>query len=138
MDNQQIDDMAGRILAVRKLCSANADEFPQVHLSVSDDDELEVPEEHDPAEPPEGWQALDLGRRVVSVSSSGTVKTLHEVGKCFRRPGVHYRQFTFLDENERGEYHQVCKQCFPKQLEDSDDESPTEVQTDSSSSSDSD
>ena len=100
----------------------------------------EVPD-HDEAEPAGGWPQLSLGRRVISLSGKGTVKTLHVVGQCWRKPGIHYLKFSFLDEGERGGYHHICKDCFPDSkdplADDSNDEGRVDSSSDSSDSSDS-
>ena len=96
--------------------------------------------EVDVTEPAGGWPILSEGKRVISISrASGSSRTLHVVGRCWRRPGVHFRDFVFLDEGERGQYSALCKECFPKQkdpiLETATD-SDSESSSDESSSSD--
>ena len=48
-------------------------------------------------------------------------KTLHKVGSCWRRPGLHYRRFTLLDQEEITDpkaksllYSRLCSDCFPR------------------------
>ncbi len=57
-------------------------------------------------------------------------KTLHKVGSCWRRPGLHYRRFTLLDQVEVTDpkaksplYSRLCLDCFPR---------PPELETSSS------
>ena len=57
-------------------------------------------------------------------------KTLHKVGSCWRRPGLHYRRFTLLDQEEVTDpkaksllYSRLCLDCFPR---------PPELETSSS------
>ena len=137
VDDEQIDEMCAKILAVRKLCHIPED-FPEVAVEMIDDGDSDG-EDQDPAEPPDGWRILSLGKRVVSVSRTGAVRTLHEVGKCYRRPGVDDRQYIVLDDGELGDFHKVCSQCFPKQnLGGEADSSSSESLSSSSGSSDSD
>ena len=57
-------------------------------------------------------------------------KTLHKIGSCWRRPGLHYRRFTLLDPEEVTDpkaksllYSRLCMDCFPR---------PPELETSSS------
>jgi len=83
-------------------------------------DDLDEPEEPD-AEGPAPVQ-LSMGAWVVSLTKGGSAKTLHKVGACWRRPGVHYLRFLTLDESEivnsvaACPYNRVCIQCFPSGL----------------------
>ena len=60
---------------------------------------------------------LSLGVRVISITKGGTSRTLHKVGECWRRPGVHYKFYIVPDEDEVGEYRHLCKDCYPKQID---------------------
>ena len=79
---------------------------------------------------------LSLGSWVVSQTKGGSFETLHQVGKCWRRPGLHFSRYVLLDAGEieagTAKYNRVCVDCFPVGLEQmlKDDSS-----TDSSSSS---
>ena len=96
--------------------------------------------EFDELEPTEGWTDLSYGKRVISLEKSGGARTLHQVGSCWRIPGLHYRKFEFLDEGEKGGYHRLCRDCFPKQRDPLDEvveSSDTSSSGNSSSESDS-
>ena len=48
-------------------------------------------------------------------------KTLHKVGSCWRRPGLHHRRLTLLDQEEITDpkaksllYSRLCSDCFPR------------------------
>ena len=62
---------------------------------------------------------LDPGTFVVSHTEKGKCRTLHCVGRCFRKPGVHYAHFEVQDAAETLEavnidlYERVCKCCYP-------------------------
>ena len=89
------------------------------------------------------------GSFVISQTSSGKAKTLHRLGKCWRRPGIDYSYYAILDTaetleaaNEAG-YTKVCKDCYPgREVRKGDDSSSSlaprlnldVVGTDSSSS----
>ena len=110
---------------------------PADPITLDDDDTSDF----DEAEPPGGWPKLSKGKRVVSISNKGTCRTLHVVGKCWRIPGIHFAKFAFLDDEEVGEFHAVCKDCFPRDslteaLEESEEDSDSSVSSDSSSSAD--
>ena len=70
------------------------------------------PVEFDVMEPLLGYRQLDVGRKVVSLSKGNKSRTLHVVGNCWRIPGIHYSNYEFWDEGERGAYHALCKDCF--------------------------
>jgi hypothetical protein len=58
------------------------------------------------------------GTWVVSCMANTKGRTLHRVGRCWRRPGVHYARFTILteadmEEKQVGAYHKVCRDCYP-------------------------
>jgi hypothetical protein len=48
-------------------------------------------------------------------------RTLHLGGECHRVPGLHYRQFLRLGETfpGKGEYHVICRDCFPLGVQES-------------------
>ncbi|CAE8669993.1 unnamed protein product [Polarella glacialis] len=75
---------------------------------------------------------------LVSLSSQGRPQTLHKVGACWRRPGIDYKRFAALGEDEAQApytgYHKVCSDCFPK----GDDEQNVSSSGSSSNSSSSD
>jgi hypothetical protein len=75
--------------------------------------------------PEEGPDEVLLGKGawVVSCKRSGAAETLHQVGNCWRRPGIHYKRFVLLDDGEILDnrntsdarlYSRVCADCFPK------------------------
>ena len=86
---------------------------------------------------------LSAGAWTVSCKRSGAAETLHQVGKCWRTPGVHYRRFIVLDNEEIVEnkkntnlklYSRVCRECFPEGIDDGDDSSGCEASSGSSDS----
>ena len=69
---------------------------------------------------------LSAGAWTVSCKRSGAAETLHHVGRCWRTPGVHYRRFIVLDNDEIVEnkkatdlklYTRVCRECFPEGID---------------------
>jgi hypothetical protein len=61
----------------------------------------------------------EAGRWVVSLAGGGRTQTLHQVGRCWRVPGVHFSRFEWLEEAdleaaETKKYRRVCRDCFPK------------------------
>ena len=60
---------------------------------------------------------LRHGAWVVNVAR----KTLHKAGSCWRRPGLHYRRFALLDQEEVSDpkaksllCSRLCSICFPR------------------------
>ncbi|CAE7206140.1 unnamed protein product [Symbiodinium natans] len=56
-----------------------------------------------------------LGCYFISIVGSSRRRTLHKGGECHRVPGVHYRNFMECgnERPERGQFDQVCRDCFP-------------------------
>ena len=51
---------------------------------------------------------------VVTKARSKGLGCLHVVGRCFRVPGVHYKELTEVTEAVQARaYGKACKQCFP-------------------------
>ena len=96
--------------------------------------------EFDELDPSEGWAELSHGKRVISLAKSGGARTLHQIGSCWRIPALQFRKFEFLEEEEKGGYHRLRKDCFPKQRDPLEEviESSDTGSSDSSSSSESD
>ena len=78
---------------------------------------------------------------VISQTRGGASETLHQVGHCWRVPGVHFVHFHVLDSREevmtnldkdsgKRMYNRVCRDCFPKGLS-----AGVDSETDSNSSS---
>ena len=111
---EEVMETEERIKGGQALCGTCTHEpfqnLPVEPITLDDDDVSDF----DGAEPPGGWPKLSEGKRVVSISSKGTSRTLHVVGKCWRISGIHFAKFAFLDNEEVGEYHAVCRDCFPK------------------------
>ena len=102
-------------------------------------DELARPEEPE-MEGPAPVQ-LSMGVWVVSLTKGGTAKTLHKIGACWRKPGLHYQRFVTLDEEEvTGSaglpcpYNKVCIECFPSGLPESESSSEDDSSESGSSS----
>ena len=56
---------------------------------------------------------------VVTTRADGQVAKgcLHVVGRCHRRPGIHYQRWTVMDASiAPGPYAKWCRQCFPTGL----------------------
>lgn len=129
MDDLEIENMILKLSEGRDLIGGiETADIPELDVIPSVDSSSDLEEE-----PP----ILSLGERVVSLSKGGAKRTLHKVGSCWRRPGVHFARYHVLDLGEVGQYNTLCRDCYPKQIDtdivkDSDSEEP-----DSSSSSDS-
>ncbi len=52
---------------------------------------------------------------VVSRSRKRGIRCLHLVGKCYRKPGLHYMDYETLGDNlpSTEEYDQICGSCWP-------------------------
>ena len=76
------------------------------------------------------------GTYVLSVIGRSKRRTLHRIGECHRVPGVHYSSFEIAgDEPPRSsEFHQSCKQCFPRGLNEGEKSSSEEMDDELSSS----
>ena len=90
-----------------------------------------VPDPHTPTDPapeePEklkdvmieddGSMEVGRGTYVLSVVGRSKRRTLHQVGSCYRIPGVHYKEFLVVGDSrptlEAGE--SLCASCFGKQ-----------------------
>ena len=59
---------------------------------------------------------VSKGTFVLSVVGRSKRRTLHQVGSCYRRPGVHYKEYLIVGDSrpvlERGE--RLCISCFGK------------------------
>ena len=53
---------------------------------------------------------------MVSVVGRAMSRTLHRVGECYRKPGVHYRVYELFggDLPTPEMYHRACRICFPR------------------------
>ncbi|CAE8633671.1 unnamed protein product [Polarella glacialis] len=58
---------------------------------------------------------------IVSVGKNGRSMTLHLLGNCWRRPGIHFKLYTILPGDAAGDrlqptgdYSKVCRDCFPQ------------------------
>ena len=86
---------------------------------MEDGDEASKNEEtaSEPDRTPEGYK----GRYFASLVGRSQRRTLHRGGECHRVPGVHYKRFEDLGEDlpPEGMYHRVCKECFPRGVDES-------------------
>ena len=88
--------------------------FPPPH-----GDKIEFDPVEDVAGDP-GTADLAEGTFVVSTTSRGKRRSLHRIGRCWRKPGLHYRFFHVLDEAEtleainKDRYDRICLDCYPK------------------------
>ena len=134
---EEVTEMLRRILEVKEALPALG---PTALVIDSDEAVSGVATTYDfnELEPPEGWTQLSFGRRVVSTTGAGGPKTLHQVGSCWRVPGVHFRNYVLLDIGEKGDYHALCHDCFPKSKDPLETEVVSSGTDSSNSSSDSD
>ncbi|CAE8598861.1 unnamed protein product [Polarella glacialis] len=65
--------------------------------------------------------SLPDGTWIVSVGKNGRSMTLHLLGNCWRRPGIHFKLYTILPGDAAGDrlqptgdYSKVCRDCFPQ------------------------
>ncbi len=83
-------------------------------------------DEADPSQE-QGAEKLSKNVWVISQTRGGASETLHQIGRCWRRLGVHFVHFHVLDSQEdvftnldkdsgKRLYNHVCKDCFPKRL----------------------
>ena len=84
---------------------------------------------------------IEKGTFLVSLDTSGRRRTLHQVGRCWRKPGLHFQKFEILGGTETLEqinidkYSSICKDCFPEGNRCARGELPTDSSSDDSSSS---
>ena len=59
------------------------------------------------------------GKFFISVVGRSRRRTLHRTGECYRKPGIHYREYRDLGDTwpAKSDYHRACRACFPKQRE---------------------
>ena len=137
---EEIEAMNDRIVASRTAITMlgvlpGEAPFPVEPIEVDEFENLEVDERF------VGREVLGKGMRVISVTRGGSSRTLHEIGACWRVPGVHYRHYCLLDVGEIGDYRSLCKECYPKQIDplaktdDVDSDTDSDESSDSSSSS---
>ena len=94
---------------------------------------LPIPDEEEACQP-----EIPEGSWVVSCEKAGKHRTLHQVGRCWRKPGVHYQWYERISDLEaqkgvdKGSYTSGCRDCF-KSL--SRDVGVSESESSSSSSS---
>ncbi len=71
---------------------------------------------------------------VISLSRKRGLRCLHLIGKCYRQPGVHYRNYEVCGTEEPAahRYDQICGACWPTGDESVDDGEGSEM-TESSS-----
>jgi hypothetical protein len=74
---------------------------------------------------------LAPGQIVIS-KAGGKRQTLHQVGRCWRVPGVHYLEYETLSESDLSTvpkdlgYQRICRDCFPTDSVLSESESSSE------------
>ena len=77
--------------------------------------------------------SLPPGQITVSQMKNGKGNTLHQVGRCWRVPGVHYMDFRLLSVSDLTtvpkdlNYQRVCRDCFPRQDESSSSDSSSDL-----------
>jgi hypothetical protein len=115
LDAASLEEMFQRIGRCKQLCElgmAIGEPFQLGSVTIPVDDDDETSE----IEPPSDDEAKnDKGRHVVSMDSRGGERTLHIVGNCWRRPGIHYAKYQFLDPGEEvSGFHRICIDCVPR------------------------
>ena len=86
---------------------------PRLQLDTDTEDET-----NDPTLP-DNPAGMVTGQFVVSFNNKGTKRTLHRIGRCWRKPGTHYAYFKVLDEIDtleqvnKDEFQAVCRDCYP-------------------------
>ena len=134
-------DVRDMVRAIRKasaLCEPMASEGFDVVLETPAEDAPD-PESDGPCDDGSGPDQMTASEDSVEEQAclshgawvvSEARKTLHKVGSCWRRPGLHYRRFTLLDQEEITDpkaksllYSRLCSDCFPR---------PPELETSSS------
>ena len=52
---------------------------------------------------------------VVAIAGSSRRRRLHQVGRCWRVPGLHYKEFEVFGDTlpAAEDYHLICHQCWP-------------------------
>ena len=145
LPTEEVIDMNATLMSVRCLLSHPKDVLMGPHIAPPAP--LFVSEEEQEQEPPTGADSvvvvLSAGAWTVSCKRSGAAETLHQVGRCWRTPGVHYRRYIVLDndeivENKRASdkklYSRVCRECFPEGINSDDVSSGCEASSGSSDS----
>ena len=104
----------------------------QQHLELEDgvpEDEADTPRFSDAADAPDplpledaavdleaGALEVSVGTFVLSIVGRRKRRTLHRVGSCYRKPGIHYKEFLVVGDDrpqlEAGE--RLCTSCFGK------------------------
>ena len=126
---EDTDAMIVRIISSREHCSTIPAEV-QPMIDLGDEDSVggsDVESEIVPA-------VINLGTRVISITKGGAARTLHKIGECWRRPGLHFKFYVVLNEDDVGDYRYLCKDCFPKQLDPVNDDGVGMVEDSSDSS----
>jgi hypothetical protein len=85
-------------------------------------------------------EEVGKGQFVVSLERGKRPQTLHCVGKCWRKPGLHFRDYIVLDKEEvlnpdiryMPAFDKVCRDCYPTGEVDKEE---NEEEADTSSSS---
>ncbi len=67
---------------------------------------------------------LQLGVFVVAIRTRSRFRTLHRIGSCYRRPGLHYLEYrAFMDMPAAANFDATCKLCFAQSVVDESDAS---------------
>ena len=73
-------------------------------------------ESEDRLEQKAALQKYSDGQYIVSLTKGEAYQTLHQFGRCYRVPGLHYARHVVLavGEEPEGGFNKLCKDCFPK------------------------
>ena len=113
------DIIESQLARLRVKTACKSDEADEQHITteddkvVSDDEEVKVCRVSAMVEPEEDPERDLNGLFVVGVS--GAVRRLHQVGRCWRYPGVDYVDFVVYgtQEPDADQYTAKCRFCWP-------------------------
>jgi len=61
-------------------------------------------------------EPMELGDFVISITDKRGLRMLHRLGRCYRWPGIHYKDYELLGKTRPGPYtyDKVCGTCWPR------------------------
>ena len=98
-----------------RLCWFSGEDLPIGEVTLPTEEACMAPEEEQAAEEDEVTEEAAPSGYIVSVTSGGRKRCLHHLGRCWRKPGLHYADFeVYGDKLPPPEaYHSICKLCWP-------------------------
>ena len=93
----------------------SGEDLPFGEVTLPTEEACVAPEEEQAAEEDEVTEEAAPSGYIVSVTSGGRKRCLHHLGRCWRKPGLHYADFeVYGDKLPPPEaYHSICKLCWP-------------------------